>query len=293
MKNLSTILYPIEFNDHDQNAIASIAEFAKNNQATLDILHVVENNLPPYQVTEPTAGLVGAAQNYLAGFLAKYAPNAGKVTSKVVSGKVNPEILSYIETSNPDLVIMPVKNTGEEGSRHLGGTAYRILSSSSVPVLTLTQGANLRPKKILLPIDVYFGIYDAKRILFDYFRNDPPEIEVMICVNPNDPDQEQNREKRILKYELSKFAELGFNKIHGKIISNDSPADAITWRANEGGFDMVVMSTHGRSGLSQFFLGSTTAQVIHTASVPVFTIKAENHGKGIGYTTSELSGMAI
>lgn len=37
--------------------------------------------------------------------------------------------------------------------------------------------------------------------------------------------------------------------------------------------DMIVLATHGRSGLSQFFMGSTTEKVVQAARIPVLTTR--------------------
>ena len=39
--------------------------------------------------------------------------------------------------------------------------------------------------------------------------------------------------------------------------------------------DAIVVGTHGRSGLKRLFMGSVAEGVLHTASVPVFTVRAE------------------
>lgn len=38
--------------------------------------------------------------------------------------------------------------------------------------------------------------------------------------------------------------------------------------------DMVVMGTHGRTGLERYLLGSVTEKVVRTADVPVLTVRA-------------------
>jgi nucleotide-binding universal stress UspA family protein len=50
------------------------------------------------------------------------------------------------------------------------------------------------------------------------------------------------------------------------------PAEAIIGLAEKLHVDMVVMSTHGRSGLSRFLFGSITLKVLEAASVPVLVI---------------------
>jgi nucleotide-binding universal stress UspA family protein len=45
--------------------------------------------------------------------------------------------------------------------------------------------------------------------------------------------------------------------------------------AAEGAFDLIVMGTRGRSGLSHMLLGSVTERVVRSAPCPVLTVKAE------------------
>jgi nucleotide-binding universal stress UspA family protein len=52
------------------------------------------------------------------------------------------------------------------------------------------------------------------------------------------------------------------------------PAQAIVEQAKEGGFDLIVMGTHGRTGLSHLVLGSVAERVVRTAPCPVLTIHA-------------------
>ena len=48
------------------------------------------------------------------------------------------------------------------------------------------------------------------------------------------------------------------------------PASTITETAEAG--DVIVMGTHGRTGLDRYLIGSTTENVVRTADVPVVTI---------------------
>lgn len=45
--------------------------------------------------------------------------------------------------------------------------------------------------------------------------------------------------------------------------------------AREGDCDLIVMGTHGRTGLSHVFLGSTAERVVRTAPCPVLTVRSE------------------
>ena len=39
--------------------------------------------------------------------------------------------------------------------------------------------------------------------------------------------------------------------------------------------DLVVMGTHGRSGLAKFFLGSVAGRVVSAAPCPVLTVRGK------------------
>lgn len=51
------------------------------------------------------------------------------------------------------------------------------------------------------------------------------------------------------------------------------PAEAIVRIARERGVDLIVMSTHGRTGLKHVLMGSVAEKVVRLAPCPVLTIK--------------------
>jgi nucleotide-binding universal stress UspA family protein len=54
------------------------------------------------------------------------------------------------------------------------------------------------------------------------------------------------------------------------------PPAVIARFAEEGGFDLMVMGTHGRRGLSHAVLGSVVERVMRIAPCPVLTVRAPN-----------------
>jgi nucleotide-binding universal stress UspA family protein len=56
------------------------------------------------------------------------------------------------------------------------------------------------------------------------------------------------------------------------VVLEGSPADAIIDYAGKNGVDLIVMSTHGRSGVTRFALGSVTDKIVRTVSAPVMVI---------------------
>jgi nucleotide-binding universal stress UspA family protein len=58
------------------------------------------------------------------------------------------------------------------------------------------------------------------------------------------------------------------------VLENQSAATTITNLACEEAVDLIVMSTHGRSGLSHLVFGSVAGKVLQDAPCPVFLVKA-------------------
>jgi nucleotide-binding universal stress UspA family protein len=52
------------------------------------------------------------------------------------------------------------------------------------------------------------------------------------------------------------------------------PAHTIVEHAKEGGFDLIVMGTHGRTGLAHVMMGSVAERVVRKAPCPVLTVRA-------------------
>jgi nucleotide-binding universal stress UspA family protein len=52
------------------------------------------------------------------------------------------------------------------------------------------------------------------------------------------------------------------------------PASEVVRVAQETGCDLIVMGTHGRSGIRRLLMGSVAEKVMRTAPCPVLTVKA-------------------
>jgi nucleotide-binding universal stress UspA family protein len=75
------------------------------------------------------------------------------------------------------------------------------------------------------------------------------------------------------------FAELlPLVEVHQKV-EIGSPATNIIDEAEKQGSDLIVMSTHGRTGLAHVLMGSVTEQVVRNAACPVFSVHSPKSGK--------------
>jgi nucleotide-binding universal stress UspA family protein len=64
---------------------------------------------------------------------------------------------------------------------------------------------------------------------------------------------------------------------HAVMEISDRPANTITAYANKTGMDLIVMGTHGRTGLAHVLMGSVAEQVVRTAPCPVLTVRHPEH----------------
>jgi len=58
-------------------------------------------------------------------------------------------------------------------------------------------------------------------------------------------------------------------------VRSGRPGPTIAAYAEENGIELIVMPSHGHSGLQRFLLGSVTERVLRTASCPVLVLRHE------------------
>jgi len=57
------------------------------------------------------------------------------------------------------------------------------------------------------------------------------------------------------------------------------PATEISELARDGGYDLVVVGTHGRTGIRHAFLGSVAERVVRRSGCPVLTVHPEGRAR--------------
>ena len=75
------------------------------------------------------------------------------------------------------------------------------------------------------------------------------------------------------------FTEQDRTRLSAKAVlrTSPAPAEAIVQYANEAHVDLIVVGTHGRSGVSHLLLGSVAEKVVRTAPCPVLVVHADEH----------------
>jgi nucleotide-binding universal stress UspA family protein len=65
----------------------------------------------------------------------------------------------------------------------------------------------------------------------------------------------------------------GFEIVETRVVSDDHPSQALLRLCAEVGAHLVAISTHGRGGVSRFFLGSVADKLVRGAPAPVLIAK--------------------
>ena len=65
-------------------------------------------------------------------------------------------------------------------------------------------------------------------------------------------------------------------KVKTESMEGNRPADTITEYAQEKGMDMIIIGTHGYTGLKKLMLGSVAFSVLHQSHIPVLLIRPES-----------------
>ncbi|MGH8011309.1 MAG: universal stress protein [Candidatus Binataceae bacterium] len=95
-------------------------------------------------------------------------------------------------------------------------------------------------------------------------------VEEMIVAAPVALSQDE----RLTHSQLDKLAENHLGSInHQIIVRYGNPAEQILAAELELGVDLVVMATHGRTGISHLFFGSVAEKVVRESSCPVLTVR--------------------
>ncbi len=65
-------------------------------------------------------------------------------------------------------------------------------------------------------------------------------------------------------------------KVKTESLEGNRPADTITMYAYEKGMDLIIIGTHGYTGLKKLMLGSVAFGVLHQSHIPVLLIRPES-----------------
>jgi nucleotide-binding universal stress UspA family protein len=98
----------------------------------------------------------------------------------------------------------------------------------------------------------------------------PASLTYADIQNPSDPAIRKQFEELPLSLQQTKVE---------RVLHAGPPGEVICWLAENRGCDMIVMGTHGRTGLKHLLLGSVAEYVVRHARCPVLTVADKPAGE--------------
>ena len=144
-----------------------------------------------------------------------------------------------------------------------------------------------RAKKILAPTDLSALSRPAIRYALEIGLERDAEVMVYNVIGEDgdwfgkdDPLNPASAFVSRQKERLHEFVKENFADMLGKVRIRESveagvPALLIVAKAEEECADLIVMSTHGRTGIQRVMLGSVTAKVVARATCPVLSLRPQ------------------
>jgi len=128
--------------------------------------------------------------------------------------------------------------------------------------------------KILVPID---GSTESESVL-PYVRDIAPRFNSEVSLLGIGIGNKQRRINKLLEDRISETAESfqNDNIRTTPVILYGKPADAILDYAKEKGMGLIIMATHGRGGISRWWMGSVAEKVLSQSTTPVLLINSKN-----------------
>jgi nucleotide-binding universal stress UspA family protein len=178
-------------------------------------------------------------------------------------------IVAEADQIQPGLIIMGRYGRSALLRLALGSVAARVIGLTPVNVLVVPQGAPLRFKRLLIASDgsAYSDAALAEAIAMAA-RADAELLGVTVAREEGEILEAQEIVHRMLT--AANQVGVSFRGFSPQGLAAD---DGIIQAGLENRVDLIVMGSHGRTGLKRLLLGSVTERVIGQATCPVLVVK--------------------
>ena len=318
MLDLQNILFARDFSPSSEAALPMALELAGRTGAKLHVLYAEVLRGDPFNPAAhpaPASDKLRERLKKLAGAPASpgFDPGSVAVEHAVVRGvAAAPALLEYAEAHAIDLIVMGTH--GRRGARRtlLGSVAEETVRFASCPVLTVRQKASgagtASPgvASILVPVDfseharealrhakALGALFGARLDLLHVIEAVPASFfYVPVAEIGRDDEPETELDQKALARLRWWYEEADGPATDARfVVRYGNAPQEILQHAEEAGSDLVVIATHGLTGLERFFMGSVAEKVVRRAPCPVFTLKS--FGKSIVRTAEVRSSEPV
>jgi nucleotide-binding universal stress UspA family protein len=296
MTGITRILVPTDFSATADAALTYAKRLAGQFDASLHLVHAFEDPFTTAAfaaeayTTLPLAlreQLLDEAAAQLDERLTPEERARVKGSTEIVSGTPTSTIVEYAGTLGADLIVMGTHGRGGMAHVLLGSVAERVVRTAPCSVLTLRDNPNRAVRHVLVPTD-FSATADAAlehafaiatrfgadvqllHVLDDPFIAEGMAAETYIAEAPTVRTvMLQDAQARLRHRSVPPTPDV---TVHTEVLFGHS-AKTIAEYAQLRHIDLIVMGTHGRTGVAHLLLGSVAERLVRTASCPVFTVR--------------------
>lgn len=300
---IKRIIVPLDGSEHSESALPYAVSFAKALGASVVLLHAVSEPVIDMfadeqiiwdNIDELRESARRASAEYLQRVSARL--TADGITNIVhnVYGVAADVILDYATSGSGDLIAMSTH--GRSGIRRfvMGSVATRVVNGTDTPLLLVQPqeeaGADVGVTSVLVPLDMSphsEEVLPLTRELAKAMKLDmslimviPTLSQLFVGTEPaayptNALEQVDKYAREYLKEKAEQIQSEDGLKVSWKVVQGDI-GRGITDDADSQANSMIAMSTHGRTGLRRWVLGSVTDKVIRSSGRPVLVVRPSN-----------------
>lgn len=287
------ILVAVDDSDCSTQALRYALGMAGQYDAAVDVLHVLDERtvVPPLA----TAGELEVLREHGTEVLAAAEATAGEagrsVTTHLREGVPRETILATARDLEADVVV--VGKHGRTGlDRYLvGSVAARVVRKAAVPVLVVPEGVagavdEAAFDDLLLPTDGGEHAEKAARYGVDIAHHCGSTLHVLTAVDlaaaagpfdaggvsPEFVEHLEAESRETVDRMVDRLRRMDPTVTVETAVVRGTPHEAVREYVADTGVDLVVMRSHGRSGVKRALLGSVTERVLRVAGVPVLVV---------------------
>jgi nucleotide-binding universal stress UspA family protein len=306
ISQVGEILVPLDGSEQAERILDHAGPLASATGGTLVLLGVVPPpptntsmvwaapGMPPIAWEEERKAALDAVATYLRGVAHTQTGAGRKVQIHVAEGDPAAEIVAYATAHPISLIAMATHGRSGIGRWIFGSVAQAVLHVAPVPLLLVRGTAPVRRARpyrtILVPMD---GSAFAEQALDEAYAlavvNGASLVLMAAVLDSVDPTGldipiwvQQARESNAVEMETylrqqAKRLQTAGLTVETQIIAGE-PAEAILRAGDLTNADLIVMATHGRTGLQQLRMGSVALKVVQGSNRPVILVRAAHAG---------------
>ena len=276
---MKKIIIPVDFSIHSENALQTAAFLAKENNAEIVVVHMLELsnsfiNQSDESASQETFFYLKLAEKRFKEFLEKDYLSDIKVTPIIKHFKIFSELDELAREENVDLIVMGSKGADGFKEMLIGSNTEKVIRNAHIPVMVIKeQPITKKIEKVVFACDFTdddVSPYIEAKVFFNKLGSN---LQIVYINTPT--TKFKNSEE--LEDQMKTFFEKANESVNSikevKIISDYSVEKGILYFANVNNADMIAVATHGRKGISHFFEGSISEDIANHSKLPIVSFK--------------------